>query len=114
MWFYFTATAPDLEINVYGGKAGTIKQPHIELQRYFCGGLSMGCSVPKSATKDTSTLSRGGLIPGTEYVIRVASSPANRGTFKICVKNFTAPLNPGADCDGAIRLCNMEKIFYPL
>lgn len=83
------------------------------INTYSCGGLSMGCSVPKGPLKDTSTLSRGGLIPGTQYVIRVASAPGNRGTFKLCIRNFTTPLNPGADCDGAIRLCNMEKIFLP-
>ena len=73
----------------------------------------MACSGPKSATSDTSVLTRGGLIPGTDYIIRVSSSTANQGKFKLCIRNYTAPLNPGADCDGAIRLCNMEKIFLP-
>lgn len=113
VYFWFTATAPDLTITVAGGAAGTIKQPYIELIVDNCAGISLGCSGPKKAGSDTSILSIGGLIPQTDYIIRVASAPANRGSFKLCVKNYTAPLNPGADCDGAIRLCDMSKITLP-
>jgi len=114
VWFWFTATAADIEITVSGDNGnGTIKQPYIELQRGTCGGLSMACSGPDATLKNTSKLTRGGLIPGTDYIIRISSSTVNQGTFKLCLNNYTAPLNPGADCDGAIRLCNMEKIYLP-
>ena len=114
VWFWFRAIASDVEITVSGDNgAGTIKQPYIELIRDNCIGLSLACSGPQATLQNTSVLGRGGLIPGTDYIIRVATSAANRGTFKLCVRNYVAPLNPGADCDGAIRLCDTNSIFVP-
>lgn len=112
-WFWFTAVATDIQISVSGepGK-GTIKQPNIELKEGNCGFLSTaGCSA-QNATNVTS-LYKGGLTPGNTYLIRISTTNANRGTFTLCVSNYTPTVNPGADCDGAVRLCDKSQVFVP-
>ena len=112
-WFWFTAIATDVQISVSGepGK-GTIKQPNIELKEGSCNLLSsMACS-PQNGTNITS-LYKGGLIPGRTYLIRVSTSNSNRGTFTLCVSNYTPTVNPGADCNGAVRLCDKSQVFVP-
>lgn len=111
-WFYFTAIGTDVQISVSGetGK-GTIKKPNIELISGTCNGPSIACS-PSGATNLT-TLYKGGLIPGATYYIRIATTSANRGTFMLCVNSYKPDLNPGADCDGAVRLCDKSPISVP-
>jgi gliding motility-associated-like protein len=108
-WFYFTAVGTDVLVTVSGepGK-GTIKNPNIELISGTCNGPSIACSAP--GNNNLSTLYKGGLIPGANYYIRVATTTANRGTFTLCVNSYNPVLNPGADCDGAVRLCDKSPI----
>lgn len=111
-WFYFRALGTDVLVTVSGepGK-GTIRNPNIELISGTCNGPSIACSAPGSS--NTSTLYKGGLIPGANYYIRVATTTANRGTFTLCVNSYNPDVNPGADCDGAIRLCDKSPISVP-
>jgi gliding motility-associated-like protein len=110
-WFYFTAIGTDVQISVTGGGSkGTIKKPNIELQRGNCTTLnSLACS-PQNTTNATS-LYKGSLVIGTIYLIRVSTNDANRGTFTLCVSNYTPTVNPGADCDGAVKLCDKSQVF---
>jgi gliding motility-associated-like protein len=112
-WFYFTAIGTDVQISVTGGGSkGTIKKPNIELKRGDCTTLySMACSA-QNATNATS-LYKGSLTVGTTYLIRVSTNDANRGTFTLCVSNYTPTVNPGADCDGVVKLCDKSVVFVP-
>jgi gliding motility-associated-like protein len=110
-WFYFTAIGTDVQISVTGGGSkGTIKKPNIELQRGNCTTLSsLACSAQN--TTNATSLYKGSLAIGTIYLIRVSTNDANRGTFTLCVSNYTPTVNPGADCDGAVKLCDKSQVF---
>ncbi|HSH64896.1 MAG TPA: hypothetical protein VLB84_03650, partial [Bacteroidia bacterium] len=112
VWFYFKAVGTDVQISVSGetGK-GTIRRPNIELISGTCGGPSIACS--SSGTTNIANLYKGGLIPGATYIIRVSTTNANTGTFTLCVNSYKPDLNPGADCDGAVRLCDKSPISVP-
>ncbi len=112
-WFYFTATGTDIQISVAGGGTkGTIKRPNIELKRGDCSLLySMSCSSQN--TTNTTSLYKASLTIGELYFIRISTNDANRGTFTLCVSNYTPTVNPGADCDGVVKLCDKSVVFVP-
>ena len=111
VWFSFTATQTDVLMSVsgFGSGAGTINNPCIALYIGPCASTltEIGCS---NGTSGTSQLYKGGLVPGTQYLIRVSSTVADKGTFKLCLNNYTPTVNPGADCNGAAYLCNKNPI----
>jgi gliding motility-associated-like protein len=114
VWFWFRATATDVQISVSGepGK-GTIRRPNIELKRGNCGLLYNMACAPQDPSKQVTTLYKGGLTPGLNYFIRVSTAAANRGTFTLCVSNYTPTVNPGADCNGVVKLCDKSQVFVP-
>jgi len=113
VWFKFKATATDVQLSVTGGGAnGTIKRPNIALYSGVCTGTvnEMACSPGNT---DATSLYKGGLTIGATYMIRVATTTANKGTFKLCISNFTPTVTPGSDCDAVIQLCDTSSVVVP-
>ena len=113
VWFKFTAIGTDLQLSVSGGGTnGTIKKPNIALYSGNCTStlFELACSP---ASTDATTLYKGSLVSGTTYLIRISTTSANRGTFMLCISNFTPTVNPGADCDGASQLCDTSFVIVP-
>lgn len=115
VWFSFIAIASDVNIIVSGlnSGGGTIEQPAVVIYSGNCAGTIneqvSSCNVAAPGT-DLATSYTGGLVPGTTYFIRVSSTAVNTGSFSLCVNNFTPPLNPGADCNGASYLCDKSAV----
>ena len=110
VWFRFTAIGTDVQMSVTGdGTAGAIRRPNIALYSGTCGGTisELKCAA---TTTNSVTLYKGSLTPGTVYLIRIATTSSDRGAFKFCISNYTPTVNPGADCDGAVKLCDMSDV----
>jgi gliding motility-associated-like protein len=114
IWFKFTAVGTDVNVIVSGGNGvdGTIKKPNLALMT-DCTGSTINEVNCTKGTKDTTGLYSGGLTPGKIYYIRVSSTTAAAGTFKICLDSYTPPLSPTADCDKAIKLCDKRQVHVP-
>jgi gliding motility-associated-like protein len=115
-WFRFNAIGTDIAITVSGdtGK-GTIVKPCISLYTGDCTATTPFSEVSCAdfGKKNITELYHAGLTPGIMYYIRVASTIANAGTFTLCVNNTTPTANPGADCNGAVKLCNKNQVNVP-
>jgi hypothetical protein len=109
VWFKFTALGTDVQlILITGGVNGTIKTPNIALYAGSCSGLNeLACS---KGTTNGGSLYKGLLNIGTTYLVRIATTAANRGSFKLCIGNYTPTVTPGADCDATARLCNKTEV----
>jgi gliding motility-associated-like protein len=114
IWFKFTAVGTDVNVTVSGGKGvdGTIKKPNLALMM-DCTGSSINEVRCANGTRDTTSLYNGGLTPGKVYYIRVSSTSAAAGTFKLCLDSYTPPLNPAADCTAAVKLCDKNPVHVP-
>lgn len=110
VWFRFTAIGTDVQMSVTGdGTVGAIRRPDIVLYSGTCAGTvnQLACAA---TTTNTVSLYKGSLIPGTVYLIRIATTSSDRGAFKFCISNYNPTVNPGADCDGAVKLCDMTDV----
>lgn len=110
VWFRFTAVGTDVQMSVTGdGTTGAIRRPNIALYSGSCSGTinQMACAT---TTTNTVTLYKGSLVPGTVYLVRIATTSSDRGAFKFCISNYNPTVNPGADCDGAVKLCDMSDV----
>lgn len=114
VWLSFTATQTDvlISVNGLGSGGGTIINPCIALYIGPCA-ANLTEITCVNGTSNITQLYKGGLAPGTEYLIRISTTAANKGTFKLCVNNYTPTLNPGADCAGAAYICNKNSISVP-
>lgn len=116
IWYRFNAIGTDLAISVSGdtGK-GTIVKPCISVYTGDCTASTPFTEVVCAdfGKKNITELYHAGLTPGTMYYIRIASTVANAGTFTLCVNNNTPTANPGADCSGAVKLCNKNQVNVP-
>ena len=111
VWFAFKAIGTDVQFSVAGGGTnGSIIKPNIALYSGSCTGtvFEQVCS-PGNNTNVTSAY-KGSLTIGTTYLIRISTTSSNRGTFKFCISNYTPTVNPGADCDGAVKLCDKSQV----
>ncbi len=111
VWFQFTATGTDALISVGGsGNGGTMWNPAIAIYNGDCATTvnEQGCN--SAAGSGIVQLYEGAMIPGSVYYIRVSTTPANEGTFELCLNNYTPSANPGADCGGAAFLCNQSPV----
>ncbi len=110
VWFRFTAVGTDVQMSVQsGGTNGTMRRPNIVLYSGSCTGTVFELACSNGAT-DVTSLYKGSLIPGTTYLIRIGTTSGNRGTFQFCISNYTPTVNPGADCDGAVKLCDRTDV----
>jgi gliding motility-associated-like protein len=115
VWFTFTALATTVTINAYGQSAGTPNYSlrNIQSVLYYgtCGGSlsDLGCGTGTTASSGTAEITRGGLIVGEPYLIRIQGASNGTGTFKLCVKNYNPPATIDSDCPTASVLCDKSS-----
>lgn len=111
VWFTFKAIGTDVQLSVTGGGTnGSIQQPNIALYSGSCTNTVFELACTPGNTTNSSTLYKGSLTVGTTYLIRISTIASYRGTFKFCISNYTPTVNPGADCDGAVKLCDKTVV----
>ena len=112
VWFRFTAIGSVAFVTVTGsGGAPQIMQPRIAILSDNCTGTMTTFSCANGTAGSGATqLYQGGLTPGTSYLIRITSTAANAGKFRLCLNSYTPPQNPGADCSGATKLCDKSGV----
>ncbi len=114
VWFKFTATKFDVNITVNGKdnatSTNTLINPLVALYT-FDPATNSSAELPTNmlTSSNVTSITKGGLIPGTVYYIRVSAAMNAEGTFKLCVNNYFAPLKPGQDCGTVSILCKMEE-----
>lgn len=116
VWFKFNAIGTDIAVTVTGGGTkGTIVKPSIGLFTGDCTGATPITELKCiSGNTNTTELYSGGMTPGNVYYIRIGTTTANAGTFTLCMDNSTPTASPGADCSGAVKLCNKNPVVVPL
>ena len=121
VWFRFTPNRPNISINIIGRTggnlpAGTLSNPAVELLVAIDGDCQEELDLVDCTSDDnnsgTATINKGGLIPGTEYFIRVQGANNRSGTFRLCINNFTPPFPPESDCATSHLLC--DKSSFPV
>lgn len=110
VWFSFVAVGTNALISINGA---SMMQPRIAIYSGSCSGtlnqVISGCTNGSGGSPN-SQLFNSGLVQGTTYFIRVSTTTAQRGTFQLCINNYTPPPTASADCGGAGRLCNKNPI----
>ncbi len=118
VWFRFIANRPNITIGIIGQTggnlpSGTLSNPAVELLVATGGDCREGVDFIECATDDndsgTATINKGGLVPGTEYFIRVQGANNESGTFRLCINNFTPPFPPDSDCATSHLLCDKSS-----
>lgn len=115
VWFQFRATAKTASVTVIGNSSGggTLNSPQVAL--YEDNGCSGTITELRCATdvesNDIVNLTRGNLVVGQSYFIRVDARNGNQGTFELCVNNFNPPTEPGQDCSSASILCDKSPFI---
>ncbi|MFZ4425863.1 MAG: PKD-like domain-containing protein [Saprospiraceae bacterium] len=110
VWFSFVAQAPELRISVKGAAGqnpgGTLQAPQLAIYTGNCGSLFIvNCATDRLGSNFVE-LQMSGLETGRTYFVRVSGRNDFRGTFQMCVSNFTPILNPLADCPTGQVLCS--------
>ncbi len=112
VWFRFTPIATDVTILIRGATAvspgGTLNNPEIALyEDNNCVGTiqQLQCETD-NINSDLVELYKGGLTPGSSYLIRVQGRIGNVGTFEMCINNYNPPAEPGSDCITGSVLCD--------
>ncbi len=110
VWFSFVAQAPELRISVKGAAGqspgGTLQSPQLAVYSGNCGALFIVQCVSDRLGANFVELQMGGLETGKTYFIRVSGRNDLRGTFQMCVSNFSPVLNLLADCPTGQVLCS--------
>ncbi len=110
VWFSFVAIGTNSFISINGA---SMMQPRIAIYTGTCaGGITqvLGGCTNGSAGSQNSQLLNTNLVQGNTYLIRISTTTAQRGTFQLCINNYTPPPTASADCGGAGRLCNKNSI----
>lgn len=110
VWFQFTAIASHITITVRGrGQGGTIREPEVQLL------ATNQCEEFLILDEETDNLShiaelnKGGLVPGTTYLIRIQGQEGRTGNFQLCIDNFFPPQDAGSDLNVASVLCDKSS-----
>lgn len=119
VWFKFTAIAPNVSISVTGRTGGnfpggTLRNPEVQLLFADNSNCANFQSIECDDDPDNdhfSSINRGGLVPGNEYYIRVQGRNNRKGTFQLCVNNFTPAFPPESDCSASHLLCDKSTFF---
>jgi trimeric autotransporter adhesin len=110
VWFSFVALGTNVLISINGA---TMTQPRIAIYSGTCSGpltqVMGGCTNGSGGSPD-SQLFNSNLVQGTTYLIRISTTNAQRGSFQLCINNYTPPPSASADCGGAGKLCNKNSI----
>lgn len=108
VWFSFVAIGSNALISVNGN---TMYSPSIAIYSGSCsGGLNQVACADGSFVVSDIQLFNSSLVQGTTYYIRVSTAIGDRGSFQLCINNFTPPPTATSDCDGAGKLCNKDAI----
>lgn len=114
IWFSFITQATEITIQLKGNTTiepgGSLIAPEVQLYFGNCGDV---LSATQACGNDSDgdnlvEVSQSGLIPGKEYFIRVQSGGSD-GSFRLCLRNYNAPVNPGSDCVTASLLCDKSS-----
>ncbi|MFA6276393.1 MAG: PKD domain-containing protein [Pedobacter sp.] len=106
VWFKFTATKFDVNINIGGRTNGaslnTMLNPLVALY-IFDQATNFFTEIPGTmlSSNNVTSLYKGALTIGQIYYIRVSAANDNEGSFKLCVDNYFPPIVPGQDCSTA-------------
>ena len=115
VWFTFRAIATTVTINIAGQSAGTpnytLKNVQAVLYYGTCGGTlsDLGCASGTTASSGTVDITRGGLVVGEPYLIRIQGAGNATGTFKLCVNNYNPPATIDSDCPTGGVLCDKSS-----
>jgi PKD repeat protein len=103
VWYSFTATGSQLDVNITNGTLGGNVEFILVEALAPCVGLTLYASIcAPSPVNQTLSLS---LTPGNLYYYTISGTGA-AGTFTACVNSYNAPPAPGFDCTTAEALCN--------
>ena len=107
VWFRFVALNSDVIITINGS---TLKKPEVALYGGSCA-TTIGELVCSSGlnNSNSATIYKGGLTPGTSYLIRVNSNTSSNGTFQLCVNNYAPPRDQNGDCATGAVLCDKSS-----
>ncbi|MCB0704023.1 MAG: gliding motility-associated C-terminal domain-containing protein [Saprospiraceae bacterium] len=113
IWFRFTAQATDLNVTVIGdvlnAPGGSLQFPELAVYSGDCGALvELQCSSDAFGQNVTGTLVSG-LLPGSDYYIRVAARNDIEGSFQLCVNNYNLIPDPESDCPDGVVLCDKSS-----
>jgi len=110
VWFSFVPQSSDLRISVKGAAGqspgGTLQSPQIAIYTGSCSGLILLHCASDKLSLNYIELLASGLESGKRYFIRVSGRNDFRGTFQLCLNNFSPFLNLLADCPTGQVLCN--------
>ncbi|MBR9920372.1 MAG: T9SS type B sorting domain-containing protein [Bacteroidetes bacterium] len=113
VWFRFTAQATDLNVTVIGdvinAPGGTLTFPEVAIYSGDCGALTeIQCFSDAFGNNVAGTLVSG-LLPGSNYYLRVAARDEDEGTFQLCVNNYNLIPDPESDCPDGVVLCDKSS-----
>ncbi|MET0570789.1 MAG: PKD domain-containing protein, partial [Pedobacter agri] len=113
VWFKFTATKYAVNITVSGqinaASMNTLNGPLVAL--YTINELNQSTLETPGTVATSSNVSSlyvGTLKLNQVYYVRVSAQNGNMGSFKLCLDNYTAPIQPGQDCGTFSLLCSKE------
>jgi gliding motility-associated-like protein len=112
VWFTFTALATTVTITVSSQSAGTpnytLRNAQAVLYYGTCGGTlnDLGCANASATTSGTLDITKGGMIVGEPYLIRIQGANNTTGSFKLCIKNYNPPAFIDSDCPTGSVLCD--------
>ncbi|KLT66058.1 T9SS C-terminal target domain-containing protein [Pedobacter sp. BMA] len=113
VWFKFTATKYAVNISVSGQvnitSLNTLSGPLVAL--YTEDELNQNLLETPGTVATSSNVTSlyvGTLKLNHVYYVRVSALDNNTGTFKLCLDNYTAPIQPGQDCGTFSLLCSKE------
>ena len=114
VWFKFVAIGTDVLVTVKGSgfsTGATLKAPDIAI---YSGDCATTIQEQTCETSSTNTVSayKGALKLAETYYIRISTTATNKGTFELCINNYTPVPNPNDpnDCDKATIICNKDAV----
>jgi len=108
VWFTFVARATDITITC---KPGTLAKPEMALYGGGCNSSISEIQCKSGFTGGVLELYKGGLVPGSIYLLRVQGEGISTGTFDLCFNNYFPPVKPGSDCVTASILCDKSAFI---
>jgi len=110
VWFQFTAIASHVTITVRGRNfGGTLREPEVQLLANNQCEEFLILDEETDNFQHIAELNRGGLVPGTTYLIRVQGQEGRTGSFQLCIDNSFPPQEPGSDVNTSAVLCDKSS-----
>ncbi len=111
VWFSFVPIATTATITVIGSSepGNTMDAPEVALYQGACDDVIAEWRCETDQGNGIVEFTRGSLLIGEQYFIRVQGRNNTTGTFELCLRNFNPPVEPGQDCATMSILCNKES-----